>query len=248
MSLIVAEMVNKVFTSKDGKIRTHALSEINLSVESGEFVGIVGKSGSGKSTLINMLTGIDRPTDGKIWIDGTRIDVLSENDLSVFRGEKIGIVFQFFQLLSVLTVRENVLLPMDFLGRLSSDEKIERADQILASLNLTSVANYYPSELSVGQQQVTAIARALANDPPILIADEPTGNLDSTASEAVIDLFSRLVEAGKTILTVTHDPDIAKRTERIIRISDGKIISDSRNANAMPEDASADATEKGGSA
>ncbi len=227
MSLISVEHVNKIYESLSGDAL--ALDDINFSVNPGEFVGIVGKSGSGKTTLINMISGIDRPSSGSINIDGTRLETLSENELSVWRGKEIGIIFQFFQLLPVLTVLENVLLPMDFLQAIPLAERTKRAYEILELVDMKDQADKFPHELSGGQQQTAAIARALANDPPILIADEPTGNLDSVMTEKVIELFENLVQQQKTILMVTHDSDMVRRTNRIIRIADGRIVDQTEN-------------------
>jgi len=227
VSLISVEHVNKIYESLSGDAL--ALDDINFSVNPGEFVGIVGKSGSGKTTLINMISGIDRPSSGSINIDGTRLETLSENELSVWRGKEIGIIFQFFQLLPVLTVLENVLLPMDFLQAIPLAERTKRAYEILELVDMKDQADKFPHELSGGQQQTAAIARALANDPPILIADEPTGNLDSVMTEKVIELFENLVQQQKTILMVTHDSDMVRRTNRIIRIADGRIVDQTEN-------------------
>lgn len=200
------------------------LKNIALSVGPGEFVGVIGKSGSGKSTLINMITGIDRPTSGQVNVNHTPIHTLNEGQVAQWRGRNIGIVFQFFQLLPTLTVLENIIIPMDFAGRFSRQERLDRAHALLQEVDLADQAHKLPSQLSGGQQQRVAIARSLANDPPIIVADEPTGNLDSMTSERIFKLFEKLVKDGKTILVVTHDSDQAKRVARTIIISDGKII------------------------
>lgn len=200
------------------------LKGIDLMIAPGEFVGVVGKSGSGKSTLINMITGIDHPTSGEIHVAGTPIQSLSEGEMAVWRGKNLGIVFQFFQLLPTLTVAENVMLPMDFCNKYSIRERKSRATELLSLVEIAEHADKLPSQLSGGQQQRAAIARALANDPPIIVADEPTGNLDSRTADHIFMLFNELVRRGKTIVMVTHDGDIAKRLSRTLIISDGKII------------------------
>lgn len=222
-SLIHLEQITKSYNTEAGDFL--ALKNINLRIESGEFVAVIGKSGSGKSTLINMITGIDRPTTGTVDIAGTRINGLKEGKMAEWRGRKLGIVFQFFQLLPTLTVSENVMLPMDFCGFYKSSERLKRAIGLLEMVEIgRDQANKLPSQLSGGQQQRVAIARALANDPPILAADEPTGNLDSKTAVLIFDLFARLVKEGKTIMMVTHDRDLAKKVGRTLVISDGEII------------------------
>jgi ABC-type lipoprotein export system ATPase subunit len=201
-----------------------ALKEIDLQVDDGEFVAVIGKSGSGKSTLVNMITGIDRPTAGKVLVGDTSIGTLKEGKLAQWRGRNIGVIFQFFQLLPTLTVVENVMLPMDFCHLYSRRERRERAMHLLEQVDVAEHAHKLPSAVSGGQQQRVAIARALANDPPILAADEPTGNLDSKTAESVFRLFESQVEQGKTILMVTHDRDLSKRATRTVMLSDGEII------------------------
>ena len=210
-----------------------ALKDVELRVDPGEFVAVVGKSGSGKSTLVNMITGIDRPTSGRVVIGGTAIENLSEGQLAAWRGRTVGIIFQFFQLLPTLTVIENVMLPMDFCNMYSSRERVDRALHLLEQVDVAEQAYKLPSALSGGQQQRVAIARALANDPPILVADEPTGNLDSKTADAVFALFESLVAGGKTILMVTHDRDLARRVTRTVVIADGEVIEE-RLANLFP--------------
>jgi len=207
-----------------GEVPFTALKDIDLEIYSGEFVGIIGKSGSGKTTLINMITGIDHPTSGEVVIGGTPIHELNENALARWRGRTIGVVFQFFQLLPTLTVLENVLLPMDFCSTYPLRERVPRAMDLLERVELADQANKLPAALSGGQQQRAAIARALANDPPILAADEPTGNLDSRTADAVFGLFERLVEQHKTIIMVTHDNDLARRVRRSLHVADGEIV------------------------
>jgi len=201
-----------------------ALKEIDLSIDSGEFVAVIGKSGSGKSTLVNMLTGIDRPTAGQVLVGDTAVHTLSEGKLAQWRGRTVGVIFQFFQLLPTLTVVENVMLPMDFCHMYTMRERRERAMHLLEQVDVAEHAHKLPSAVSGGQQQRVAIARALANDPPILAADEPTGNLDSKTAESVFRLFEDMVDRGKTILMVTHDRDLARRATRTVMLSDGEII------------------------
>lgn len=210
-----------------------ALKEIDLRVDAGEFVAVIGKSGSGKSTLINMITGIDRPTSGEVVVARTPVHTLSEGQIAEWRGRTIGVVFQFFQLLPTLTVVENIMLPMDFCDMYSPRERRERAMYLLEEVDMAEHAHKLPTALSGGQQQRVAIARALSNDPPIVVADEPTGNLDSKTAESVFRLFERLADEGKTILMVTHDNDLAKRVMRTIIIADGEII-DEYLARALP--------------
>ncbi len=205
-----------------------ALKGIDLKVNKGEFVAVVGKSGSGKSTLINMMTGIDRPTNGEIFMGDTAIHTLNEGQMAVWRGNNVGVVFQFFQLLPTLTVIENVMLPMDFCDTYDFDEREKRAMYLLEQVEMADQAYKLPTAISGGQQQRAAIARALANDPPIIVGDEPTGNLDSNTARAILDLFKRQVDNGKTIFMVTHDKDLAKEGTRKITITDGRIESDEK--------------------
>ena len=220
--LIELRKVQKVYSTAAGPFC--ALKDINLQVDAGEFVAVIGKSGSGKSTLINMITGIDRPTTGQVLVDDTAIHALKEGQMAPWRGRTIGIIFQFFQLLPTLSVVENVMLPMDFRHQLSLRGRRERALHLLNQVDMVEHASKLPAALSGGQQQRVAIARALATDPPILVADEPTGNLDSKTAASVFHLFETLVADGKTILMVTHDQDLAKRATRTVIISDGQII------------------------
>jgi|GEM_PF-230829 len=225
--LIDLRQVVKAYQTPAGSFL--ALRGINLQVDPGEFVAVVGKSGSGKTTLINMFTGIDRPTSGEIIVNGTLVHKLNEGQMAVWRGRNLGVIFQFFQLLPTLTIIENVILPMDFCGMYSARERTERAMHLLEQVELADQAHKLPAALSGGQQQRAAIARALANDPPIIAADEPTGNLDSKTAESVFMLFERLVDQGKTILMVTHDRDLAKRVTRTVVLADGEIVGDLRN-------------------
>ena len=211
----------------------HALNSIDLQIEAGEFVSVIGKSGSGKSTLLNMITGIDHPTTGEVHVNSTAVHELNENRMARWRGKNLGIVFQFFQLLPTISVIENIMLPMDFCRTYPMREREPRALELLELVELADHAYKLPTALSGGQQQRVAIARALANDPPIVIADEPTGNLDSKTAESVFALFNDLVSKGKTIIIVTHDSALAKRTHRTALIADGEIVNE-YVAKAMP--------------
>ena len=227
------QMRNVVKTFKNAAGEFTVLHGIDLTIRRGDFVAIVGKSGSGKSTLLNMITGIDHPTGGQVVIGGTDIYRMTESQRSLWRGNNLGIVFQFFQLLPMLTLLENVMLPMDYVSMYTFDERPKRAMELLELVGLEKQAHTLPLAVSTGQQQAAAIARALATDPPLLVADEPTGNLDSRAAEAIIDLFEELVENGKTIVMVTHDPSVTARTTRTVTISDGILINEIV-ADALP--------------
>ena len=222
--LIDLQNVHKVFHTEAGDFT--ALGGINLRINKGEFVSVIGKSGSGKTTLINMLTGIDRPTQGEIFISGVPIHALSEGQMARWRGLNMGVVFQFFQLLPTLSVLQNIMIPMDFCNMYTPPERLERAMHLLEMVDIADHAHKPPSKLSGGQQQRAAIARALANDPPIIATDEPTGNLDSKTADQIFALFEDLVSAGKTILMVTHDEDLAQRASRTVIISDGEIVNE----------------------
>jgi putative ABC transport system ATP-binding protein len=200
-----------------------ALKGIDMTVGRGEFVAVVGKSGSGKSTLINMITGIDRPSSGTVIVAGTDLTRLDEGRLAAWRGRNLGIIFQFFQLLPTLTVIENVMLPMDFCNIGTGRERVQRAEALLERMELHEHARKLPTALSGGQQQRVAIARALANGPAVLIADEPTGNLDSRTATAIFHLFEELVTQGTTVVMVTHDNDLAQRAGRSVIVVDGEI-------------------------
>jgi putative ABC transport system ATP-binding protein len=223
--LVSVRDVVKTFKTAAGSFT--ALKRVDLRVNQGEFVAIIGKSGSGKSTLLNMLTGIDRPTSGEVVVGGTAVHRLSEGQLSKWRGRQMGIVFQFFQLLPTLSLLENVMLPMDLCGVYPLRERKQRAQSLLDLVELGDQAHKLPSAVSGGQQQRAAIARALANDPPIVVADEPTGNLDTHTAQAVFDLFGMLSANGKTIVMVTHDIDLAKRVDRAVLVADGQVIDQS---------------------
>lgn len=222
--LVQVKDVVKSFKVGDGEVTI--LKSISFDVKDGEFVSIVGPSGNGKSTLLNMITGIDRPTAGEVIVTGREVHKMSENQLAAWRGENVGIIFQFFQMLPALSLLQNVILPMDFANKYSSKERRERAMHLLDIVGLADQADKLPSMVSGGQQQRAAIARALANDPPLLVGDEPTGNLDSRTAGDVFDLFNRLVEDGKTMLMVTHDKELARRVPRVVEITDGKITRD----------------------
>ncbi len=215
--------VRKVYVTGAGEFV--ALRCVDLRVKSGEFVAVVGKSGSGKSTLINMIAGIDRPTSGEVWVAGTPVHTLTENQIAVWRGRTVGVVFQFFQLLPTLTALENVMIPMDFCNVHNVEERPDRALALLDLVGVGEQADKLPAALSGGEQQRVAIARSLANDPSLLVADEPTGNLDDQTASSVIDLFGDLARRGKTILMVTHDMDLARRSSRIVTMSAGHIES-----------------------
>jgi putative ABC transport system ATP-binding protein len=220
--LVEMRDIVKTFHSQAGEFT--ALKGISVNFYPGEFVSIVGRSGSGKSTLANMITGIDHPTSGSVRVGTTYIHQLAESQMAVWRGQNLGIVFQFFQLMPILTLLENVKLPMDLCRKFSARERENRAMDLLSLVGLQDFADQLPDEVSGGQQQSAAVARALANDPPILIADEPTGNLDSLTAESVFDIFTNLVAQGKTIIMVTHDQALAERTGRVIRIADGVLL------------------------
>jgi len=231
-SLVVTGAVTEPMIDLQGITKTYhtdagpflALKGIDLRIYPGEFVTIVGKSGSGKSTLINMFTGIDHPTEGEAIVSRTHIRQLDESQMAAWRGRNLGIVFQFFQLLPTLTIVENIMLPMDLCQVYEPGERFERAMHLLEQFDIADDAPKFPSAVSGGQQQRAAIARALANDPPILVADEPTGNLDSRAADSVFRLFESLVAGGKTVLMVTHDRELANRVPRSLTLADGLIV------------------------
>jgi putative ABC transport system ATP-binding protein len=220
--LIELTGVEKVY--RTGKVDYAALRGVDLAIDAGEMVAIVGPSGSGKSTILNVVTGIDRPTAGTVVFDGVRLDGLSEEQLAVWRGRNVGIIFQFFQLLPTLSALENAALPLDFLRRGSSKERFERARENLALVGLQDKVDRLPAELSGGEQQRVAIARSLASDPRLIVGDEPTGNLDTTTAREMFALLEGLNDLGKTILFVTHDRDLAARAPRTVEILDGVVV------------------------
>ena len=225
--LIRLENLVKIYDT--GAIKVLGLKKINLTIRRGEFVAIMGQSGSGKSTLMNILGCLDRPTMGHYYLDGIDTAALTPTQLSEVRNRKIGFVFQSFNLIPRTSALRNVELPMTYAHRLSKKERRERAMALLEQVGLGARAEHMPNELSGGQRQRVAIARALSNEPPLILADEPTGNLDTASSVEIMELFSRLHEGGATVVVVTHEEDIAAFTERIIRFRDGQIISDKRN-------------------
>ncbi len=222
------EVVDVVKAYPLGAGEVVAVDHLSLDIARGEFVAVVGRSGSGKTTLLNLLAGIDRPTSGTVRVAGSDLGALSESGLASWRGENVGLVFQFFQLLPTLTVAENVMLPMDFARRIPVGERHDRAQHHLDRVGIGDQADKLPSTLSGGQQQRAAIARAMANDPPILLADEPTGNLDSTTADAVLALFADLNADGQTIVVVTHETDIRSVAGREVTLRDGRVVDDER--------------------
>jgi putative ABC transport system ATP-binding protein len=214
--------VSKTYASAAGGFT--ALDGVNLSLPRGELTAVVGKSGSGKSTLVNLIAGLDRPTRGELNVGGVPVHTLDESRLAAWRGRNVGVVFQFFQLLPTLTVAENVLLPMDFCDTYPPLPARERMAMLLERVGIADQAHKLPAALSGGQQQRAAIARALANDPPLLVADEPTGNLDSRTADSVLELLSELTRAGKTVLVVTHERDVASKFDRTITLADGRVV------------------------
>ncbi|MFQ5613329.1 MAG: ABC transporter ATP-binding protein [Anaerolineae bacterium] len=223
-SIIEVRDIVKSFPVGDGEVTI--LKGISFEVRTGEFVSIVGPSGNGKSTLLNMITGIDRPSDGEVIVTGREVHRMSENKLAAWRGEYVGIIFQFFQMLPALSLLQNIILPMEFARKYKPRERRERAMHLLEIVGLADQAHKLPSMVSGGQQQRAAIARALANDPPLVVADEPTGNLDSRSASDVFDLFNEMVSQGTTMLMVTHDKELAHRVPRVVEITDGKITRD----------------------
>jgi putative ABC transport system ATP-binding protein len=219
--MITVHEVVKNYPSPAGNVR--ALRGVELAIEGGRLVALVGRSGSGKSTLLNLIGGIDRPTSGSVVVNGTSLGSLGETRLARWRGGAVGFVFQFFQLLPTLTALENVVLPMDFAGAVPVRERTRRGLVLLERVGLAGLANKLPAALSGGEQQRVAIARALANDPPVLLADEPTGNLDSATAADVIGLLRELAAGGRTVVVVTHDPDIGRVADRTLELADGRL-------------------------
>lgn len=218
----ILKVENLIKTYGSGENLVHAVDDVSFSVEKGEFVAIVGASGSGKSTLLHLIGGVDRPTSGKIFVDGNDISKMNDDKLAVFRRRQVGIVYQFYNLIPILTVEENITLPCDLDGRGVDRERLE---MILDSFGLRARRKHLPNQLSGGQQQRTSIARALINNPSLVLADEPTGNLDSKSSEEVMSILKMCNQSyGQTVIMITHNLDIAKQADRIITISDGKIV------------------------
>ena len=222
-NLIEVRDLVKVYHTAAGDFE--ALRGIHLGIEKGDFVALYGKSGAGKSTFINMITGIDEPTSGEVMVSGAPLHAMQADELSRWRGENMGIVFQFFQLIPSLTLIENITLPMDFCSTFPIGEQASRAVELLDAVDIAEHAHKTPSKISGGQQQRVAIARAMANDPEVIVADEPTGNLDSRTATGVLDIFSNLVEDGKTVIVATHDDEVARRATKIVEISDGCVVS-----------------------
>ena len=230
-SSALIDLRDVVKTYETGAGGLTVLKDITLEVQLGEFISVVGPSGSGKSTLLNMITGIDRPTSGEIFVGGETVHELSENQLARWRGRNVGVIFQFFQLLPTLTILENVMLPMDFCKVYKRRERKDRAMQLLEQVSIADQAHKLPSTLSGGQQQRAAIARAMANDPPIVVADEPTGNLDTVTAKEMFTLFEGLVDRGKTMMIVTHDRSLSAGMGRVIHLLDGNLHRDETNGH-----------------
>lgn len=229
--LVECRSISKLYVSAGEQF--HALRDVSLDIGSSECVAVMGRSGSGKTTLINLLTGIDSPTSGEILVHGRAVHDMTQEQLAVWRGSTVGVVFQFFQLLPTLSVLENVMLPMDFCDTFPRALRRDRAMGLLERLGIPEQARKRPADLSGGQQQRAAIARALANDPPLLVADEPTGNLDSSTAHAVMGLLASLAEDGKTVLTVTHDREMDRYFTRTIALQDGAVVSDTAALTAL---------------
>ena len=222
MELLRVEHLSKIYGAGENQVK--ALDDVSLSVEKGEFVAIVGASGSGKSTLLHLLGGVDRPTSGKVYINGTDIFAMNDDELAIFRRRQVGIIYQFYNLIPTLTAEENIALPWKLDGR---KENKERLSEIVNMLGLEKRAKHLPGQMSGGQQQRVSIGRALINEPAFILADEPTGNLDSKTSREILDILKFTNQKYKqTILLVTHDEKIALKANRIITIGDGKIIKD----------------------
>ena len=222
--MIELRQVSRRYDGPGGSIA--ALSDLSLQLRPGSFTAVVGKSGSGKSTLLSLVAGIDRPTSGEVLVAGQPLHQLDESRLATWRGRHVGVVFQFFQLLPTLTVLENVMLPMDFCATFPARQARERALMLLGSVGIEDQAHKLPLELSGGQQQRAAIARALANDPPVIVADEPTGNLDSHTAAAVLELLVSMARSSKTVLMVTHEREIGRVADRVITLADGRLVED----------------------
>jgi putative ABC transport system ATP-binding protein len=227
-TLVELHSVTKTFSVAAGTFT--ALKNVSLQIARAQLVAITGKSGSGKSTLLNLIAGIDKPTNGSISVNGVYVEKLSESSLASWRGRNVGVVFQFFQLLPTLTILENVMLPMDFCDMYEPKERRRRALSLLEQVDIVEQADKLPSALSGGQQQRAAIARALANDPPLIIADEPTGNLDSQTATSIFELFTQLARSGKTVVVVTHEREFSRYFENVIALSDGIVVCENVNA------------------
>lgn len=224
--LIRAHSLVKTYPTGAGPFE--ALHAIDLMVHQGEFVGVIGKSGAGKTTLVNMLSGIDTISAGEVYVNGTAVHDLKEDDLSLWRGRNLGVIYQSFHLLPMLSLLENITLAMDFCGRYRRGKSESRAMDLLARVELAEHAHKPPAYISGGQKQRVAIARALANDPPLILADEPTGRLDSTTSETIFKIFDALIAQGKTILMVSHERNLARRVDRVLELEDGVIVNESK--------------------
>jgi putative ABC transport system ATP-binding protein len=224
-NIINLRRVSKQFATAAGTFT--ALDDIDLQIATGEFVGIVGKSGSGKSTLLNLIAGIDTVTKGEVFVAGTAVHTLNQNQSALWRGRAVGVIFQFFQLIPTLTVSENVMLPMDFGNTYPTRRRRPRALDLLDQVGVVAQADKLPALLSGGEKQRVAIARALVNDPPVLLADEPTGNLDSQTADATLALFQSFAETGKTVVMVTHERDVSRWVSRTVTLADGQITGDS---------------------
>jgi len=229
-AIIELDAAVKSYALRGGAAFT-ALRGVTLQIAAGDCVAVLGKSGSGKSTLLNLIAGLDRPTSGGVRVAGADLTGLSENQLALWRGRNLGVVFQFFQLLPTLTIEENILLAMDFVGKIPLEKRRPRARELLELVGLSDQAAKLPSTLSGGQQQRAAIARALANDPPLILADEPTGNLDTETAADVDAVFHQLTQQGKTLLIVTHDVGLARGAHRVIQLKDGCIVADETPAS-----------------
>jgi putative ABC transport system ATP-binding protein len=224
--LITLKHVQKKYNTPAGKIE--ALKDICIQVEPGEFLGVIGKSGAGKSTMINMITGVDNLTDGEIWINDVAVHQLNQNQMALWRGKNIGVIYQSFELLPQISILDNVILPIDFCGSFQKRQAKQKAMELLEKMQIAEHAFKKPTMISGGQQQRVVIARALINNPPIIVADEPTGSLDSKTGETVIKLFEELITGGKTILMVTHDKSYQSRFTRVMQIADGIITQENR--------------------
>jgi putative ABC transport system ATP-binding protein len=228
-ALIKIESLVKTYPTGAGPF--DALRAIDLAVYPGEYVGVIGKSGAGKTTLINMLSGIDQITSGQVFVNGTAVHSLKEDALAQWRGLNLGVIYQSFNLLPMLSLRDNITLAMDFCGRYRPGKSEQRAMQLLEEVDLADHAHKPPAYISGGQKQRVAIARALANDPAVILADEPTGRLDTATAETIYEIFDRLIGQGKTILMVSHDRSLSKRVARVVELADGRIVSDTGRAH-----------------